>query len=139
MTDLNLTESHFVKVRGELTMYGSWYGDRLRPCLAIVPTFRNDKTPLLVELDSAYRWNPDDKDVDPRGCAALVMQFLHENGLDSGDILHAHMRVMSFIHDHLGDLLTMPPKPTNLVVVADAFRTDHETGKTTHQEIVKRV
>ncbi len=86
-----------------------------------------------------YRWNPDDKDVDPRGCAALVMQFLHENGLDSGDILHAHMRVMSFIHDHLGDLLNMPPKPTNLVVVADAFRTDLETGKTTHQEIVKRV
>lgn len=138
MSDLNLTESHFVKQRGDLTLYGSWYGDRLRPCLAVLPSVRANPVPLVVTLDTAYKWNPDDPDVDPRGAARLVGCFLRENGMDATNAF-SHMRVISLIHDHLGDLISMPPKPLNLVVVADAFRTDIETGQTTHQEIVKRV
>lgn len=138
MTDLNLTESHFVKPRGDLVLYGSWYGERLRPCLVVLPAMKADPVPLLVELDTAYKWNPDDRDVDPRGTARLIMAFLRENGMDTCNVF-THMKVLSLIHDHLGDLINMPPKPVNLVVVADAFRTDHETGKTTHTEIVKRV
>lgn len=136
--DLDLTQSHFVKARGDLTLYGSWYGDRLRPCLVVLPSFRTKGVPLVVEIDTAYRWNPDDIDVDPAGAAGLVMQFLQLNGMDYGNVI-THMRVLSLIHDHLADLITMPVKPTSLVVVADAFRTDTDTGKTTHQEIVKRV
>lgn len=138
--DLDLTQSHFVKTRGDLTLYGCWFGeDALRPCLVVMPTFRSRGVPLVVEVDSAYKWNPDDRDVDPRGAARLVMEFLRRNGMDSGNAF-THMRVMSLIHDHLHDLLTIPPKPTtDLVVVADAFRTDTDTGKTIHTEIVKRV
>ena len=50
-----------------------------------------------------------------------------------------HMRVLSLIHDHLGDLVMMPVKPLQTVIVGDAFRTDTDTGKVTDQEIVKRV
>lgn len=138
MSDLDLTQSHFVKARGDLTLYGSWFGDSLRPCLVVLPTFRTRGVPLVVEIDTAYRWNPDDPDVSPRAAAGLVMQFLYANGMDYTNVI-THQRVLSLIHDHLHDLLTMPVKPTTTVVVADAFRTDIDTGKTTHQEIVKRV
>lgn len=134
---LDLTQAHFVKSRGDLTLYGSWYGKRLRPCLVVLPTYR-EGVPLVVEIDTAYRWNPDDPDVSPRASAGLVMQFLHTNGMDYANVI-THQRVLSLIHDHLDDLIRMPLKPLNTVVVADAFRTDTDTGKTTHQEIVQRV
>ena len=139
--DLDLTQSHFVKTRGDLTLYGSWYGERLRPCLVVLPTFGHAGgagVPLVVELDTAYRWNPDDPDVSPRASAALVMQFLRLNGMDFGNVI-TPQRVLSLVHDHLGDLVMMPVKPLQTVVVGDAFRTDTDTGKVTHQEIVKRV
>ena len=139
--DLDLTQSHFVKTRGDLTLYASWYGERLRPCLVVLPTFGHAGTagvPLVVELDSAFRWNPDDPDVSPRASAALVMQFLQANGMDFTNGV-THMRVLSLIHDHLGDLVMMPVKPLQTVIVGDAFRTDTDTGKVIHQEIVKRV
>lgn len=136
--DLDLTQSAFQKTRGDLTLFGSWYGKRLRPCLVVLPTYRKNGTPLVVQLDSAWAWNPDDPDASPADTAPLVMQFLVANGFDHTNVF-THHRVLSLIHDHLGDLIRMPVKPLNTVVVADAFRTDRDTGKTIHQEIVKRV
>ena len=135
--DLDLTQSAFEKSRGDLTLYGCWFGRRLRPCLAVLPTYRQG-TPLVILLDDAWKWNPDDPDVDIAGNASLVMQFLMVNGMDFSNPM-THMRVISLVHDHLGDLIRMPVKPLNTVVVADAIRTDHDTGKTTHQEIIQRV
>lgn len=135
--DLDLTQSLFVKSRGDLTLYGSWYGKGLRPCLVVLPTHRQG-IPLVIGIDTAYQWNPDDRDVDPRAAAQLIMRFLYENGMDYANVI-THQRVLSLIHDHLADLVSMPVKPLNTVVVGDAFRTDTDTGKTTHQEIVQRV
>ncbi len=135
--DLDLTQSHFQKTRGDLTLYGAWYGERLRPCLVVLPTWRSG-TPLVIDIDSAWKWNPDDPDASPALTAPFVLQFLQANGMDYANTM-THLRVMSLIHDHLGDLVMMPVKPLNQVVVADAFRTDHDTGKQSHQEIVKRV
>lgn len=138
MSDLNLAEARFVKTRGDLVLYGCWFGEDLRPCLAVLPAVRANPVPLVVDLDTAYKWNPDDRDVDPRGAAFLVYQFLQANGMSHTNPI-THMRVISLIHDHLSDLILMPPKPTSAIVVADAFRTDIETGKTIHSEIVKHV
>lgn len=136
--DLDLTQSAFEKTRGDLMLYGSWYGKRLRPCLVVLPAHRKERKPLVVTLDDAWAWNPDDPDASPRYTAPLIMQFLIGNGFDHTNIF-THHRVLSLIHDHLGDLIRMPVKPLNTVVVADAFRTDRDTGKTIHQEIIKRV
>lgn len=135
--DLDLTQSHFVKSRGDLTIYGSWFGDGLDPCLVILPTYRQG-VPLVVPLRSAYQWNPDDRAVSPAASARMVMAFLSANGMDFANAI-THQRVVSLIHDHLDDLISMPLKPSEAVVVADAFRTDTETGRTTHQEIIQRV
>lgn len=136
--DLDLTQCAFHKSRGDLTLYGCWHGKHLRPCLVVMPTFRPAATPLVIELDTAYQWNPDDPDVDPRANAQLIGLFLAANGMDFTNTFTA-MRVVSLVHDHLGDLLRMPPKPSELVVMADAFQTDSDTGKTIHREIVQRV
>ena len=135
--DLDLTQSAFVKSRGDLTLYGCWHGERLRPCLVLTRT-NHRGVPLVIELDSAWKWNPDDPDANPRMVVPMIIAFLSRNGLDATNPM-THARVLSFIHDHLGDLISMPVKPTSNVVVADAFRTDHDTGKITHSEIVKRV
>lgn len=136
--DLDLTQSAFVKTRGDLTLYGCWHGKHLRPCLVVLPAFRAHGVPLVIELDTAWEWNPDDPDVDPRRNAQLVGQFLMANGMDFTNPFTG-MKVVSLVHDHLGDLLMMRPKPAQLIVVADALQTDSDTGKTTHREIVQRV
>ena len=50
--DLDLTQSHFVKTRGDLTLYASWYGERLRPCLVVLPTFGHAGTAGVPWLSS---------------------------------------------------------------------------------------
>ena len=137
--DLDLTQPAFEKKRGDLIIYGAWHGKNLRPCLAVIPAFRIDKPiPLVVELDSAWKWNPDDIDVSPRENAQAVGQFLRSNGMDHLNPFTA-MKVVSLIHDHLGDLLAISPKRGDTIVVADVLHTDRDTGKTHHREIIQRV
>lgn len=136
--DLNLTQSAFVKSRGDLVLYGSWHGKKLRPCLVVLPANRSNAVPLVIEVDDAWKWNPDDLEVDARRNAQLIGQFLVQNNMDFRNAFTS-MRVVSFIHDHLGDLLRIPPKNAAEIVVADAIRTDRSTGKVSHQEIIQRV
>jgi len=137
--DLDLTQPAFTKRRGDLMLYGAWHGQDLRPCLVVLPAFRVGKAvPLVVLVDDAYRWNIEDRDVDPRSNAQLVGAFLRANGMDYLNTFTA-MKVASLIHDHLGDLLSIPPKPAEVIVVADVLHTDHDTGKVHHREIIERV
>lgn len=138
---LDLTQYHFTKARGDLTLFGTWYGDRLRPCLVVVPTQRISaflSRPLVIEVDDAWRWNPDDPDAEPEHNSRMIGDFLRASGMDDSNVF-TRMRVASLVHDHLGDLLRIPPKPVAAVVVADAIQTDRETGKVTHREIIDRV
>ena len=120
-------------------LYGAWHGKRLRPCLVVLPAYRTGRmVPLVIEVDDAWQWQPDDIDADPRRSAQLIGTFLLANGMDASNTFTA-MKVASLIHDHLGDLLRIPPKSTEDVIVADAFQTDRDTGKVTHKEVIERV
>lgn len=132
---LDLTQCHFQKTRGDLALYGSWYGDQLRPCLAVLPALR-DGIPLVILVDDAWKWNPDDPDAKPEHNARNIGAFLHANSFGDANTFTAQ-RVLSLIHDHLGDLLRIPPKPVSLKVVADAIRTDQD-GKVHHSEVRER-
>ena len=108
--------------------------------LVVLPAYRMGKAvPLVVEVDDAWMWQPDDIDADPRRNAHLIGMFLLQNGMDATNTFTA-MKVASLIHDHLGDLLRIPPKPVDdEQVVGDVFHTDLDTGKVTHKEIIERV
>ncbi|AMM84122.1 hypothetical protein [Martelella sp. AD-3] len=138
---IDLSHYHFQKRRGELALYGTWYADKARPCLVVVPANRIGHErcrPLVVTIDDAWQWNPDDPDAMPETNAAMVQQFLDLNGMDFSN-MRASMRVVSLIHDHLGDLLSIPPKQALVRVVADVLKVEHDTGKETRAEIIDRV
>lgn len=136
---LDLTQFHFTHTRGDLTIYGTWYGKQHQQCLVIVPTFRVEKCiPLIIDVDDAWRWNPEDAQAMPGINRLYVNSFLDQNNMDAGNPFTA-MKVVTLIHDHLGELLHIPPKPTVGIVVADAIRKDHETGREHHTEVIEHV
>lgn len=135
---LDLTRHAFCRPHGDITVYGAWYGDQRRPALVLVPANHNDKSryaPFVVPLDNAWIWSEEVGDPALQvesahdACRALGLDFLNRFTL---------LRILTAIRDNMGDLLKMPPMPTETVVVADAFRTD-ENGKVRHFEVKEHV
>lgn len=129
--DLDLTQSHFSQQHGELTVFGTWFGEDLRQCLAIIPTYRRRGFfPAVIMLDDAYLWAIE------TGSPFYVQQeapkIARALGFDPTPSLCA--RIANTINDHLSDLLTMPPKPAERFVAADAIMID-ANGKERHFEV----
>lgn len=103
---------------GDLSVYFTWIFNEDQeadePCLVIIPRYqRQGFKPCVVALSAAYKYN------DPRYLARISWEFLSLLGFAQTPS-EGH-KVASLIHDHLGDLLTMPPSPTTTIIVADAF------------------
>lgn len=131
--ELNLAQTHFEHTRGDFTLYGAWYGIRAKQCLVVMPTrLKSTSIPLVITVDDAYKWNPDDPDADPAMNARLLGAFFYSNNIEANTF--TFQKVVGLIHDYLGDLLSIPPKRLNLEVVGDAIRTDAD-GNVTHKEI----
>jgi hypothetical protein len=136
--DLDLTQSHFERRYGDITVFGTWFGKDRKPALVLLPTARvgsPDVTPCVVPLSSAWTW--DENTGDGAHCARASVMFAQTLGLGFGHVNEV-MKITSVIRDCLGDLINMPPKPTEAVVVADAIRTD-SSGKQHHSEIIEHV
>lgn len=129
---LDLTQCAFKARHGDLLVFGSWFGDKLEPCLAITETYRlglRPVVPCVVPLSAAFAWDEHRGDILHTAATAAI--FADKLGLDP---LSGPVRVVSLIREHLGDLISMPPKPAERVVVADAIRTDAD-GREHHTEI----
>lgn len=133
--DLDLTQPAFTYIHGDITLFGAWFGESLRPCLALLPSYRRRGfKPVVVLMDDAHLWDTQIgspfyvKQEAPRMAVAL--------GFDPTPATCA--RIANLINDHLSDLLSIRPKPAELAVVADALLTD-ESGRQTHHEIQDRV
>lgn len=136
---LDLTRYAWKRELGDITVYGTWFGAEQDPALVLVPTMRQSwqkTTPCVVPLTNAWKW--DEFTGDPAGCARTCVQFAGFLGFNPMSSMTVQ-RIASIIRDHLGDLLHIPPKPTEQrIVVADAFLTD-EAGKTRHVEVSENV
>lgn len=135
--DLDLTQVAFEKHYGDITIFGTWFGKDRRPALVLMPTAYigvPGVTPCVVPLSHAWRWT----DIgEPQHCARVSVMFAESLGLSPHNI-PTLMRITSIIRDHVGDLLMIPPKPTERVVVADAVRTDQD-GREHHSEVFAHV
>lgn len=135
---LDLTKYHFKQKHGDIIAYGTWCGDNNRQCLVLVPSMieaGKRVVPCVIPVDNAWKWSEEVGNV--RDCAASCLQFAANLGLDPYNQISV-MRVLSVIRDHMGDLLTIPVKPTgDIRVVADAFYTDQQ-GNRQHKEIIER-
>lgn len=134
---IDLTKFAWRKQQGDITVYGTWYGDNLRQCLVLVPSYRR-KTPgqwgpVVVLVDDAHLWAVDTG--APFYVQQMAPKFARSLGFDPTPALCA--RIANLIDSHVGDLLTIPPKPAERVVVADAFLIG-EDGKTRHIEVAER-
>lgn len=138
--DLDLTQFHFQRTYGDITLYGTWFGERRRPALVLLPTHligqdRYKVIPCVVPVDAAWRWAKETG--DPRHAARVSRMFADHLSLTPHNTMTV-MRITSLIQDNLGELLNIPPKPTETYVAADAIRTD-ESGKQHHAEILDHV
>ena len=112
---LDLTRYAFRREVGDLTIYGTWVprpDDDSEPALAIVPRFRVIGCPAVIALSSAYKYN------DPAYLARAAHVFTQALGVAAG--VNDTLKIASLIDDHLSDLISMPPEPTQAVAVADA-------------------
>lgn len=114
---IDLTRHNFMRPSGDLVIFGTWIWSAdqndYEPALVIVPRYRRDGfKPCCVALSSAWKYN------EPKYLAHAAQIFLGMLGMQDG-MSNAHA-VASLIHDHLGDLIKMPPNPTQSIVVADA-------------------
>ena len=114
---LDLTRVHFTRNLGDITLYGTWVpradddDGNTEPALVLMSR-RFGGRPCVVALSSAYLYN------DPRYLARAADKFAMGMGFEPG--LALTHRIANIIHDHLQDLIEMPPEPTQAVVVADA-------------------
>lgn len=135
---LDLTRYHHKRQHGDITAFYTWFGEELRPALVLIPTYRQDNqrtTPCIIPLDNAWKW--DENVGDPEGCARSCFQFAGYLGLDPLSSMTCQ-RIASIIRDGLGELLSIPPKPDERIVVADATVTD-QNGKQRHFEVMSDV
>lgn len=116
-------------VRGGYSFYGTWFRgeDGWEPCLAIVPSFQvishTRTTPCVVLLRDAYRWAEPSPYVAEQCGIFLAAMGLSFDGRRAAGLAMA-------VHDHLGDLLAMPPHPPELKeAVAEIVGVDNATGR----------
>lgn len=132
--DLHLTE--WKRVKGDITIYGTWLLTNQRPCMVLLPTAlrpNGNVVPCIVPLDTAFMW--DEHTGDPAHCAQMSYQFANALGLNAFNPRDLVL-LTSAIREHLGDLLAMRPMPASeSEIVADAIMTDTNTGKTKEAEI----
>lgn len=138
---IDLTRRAWTFRRRDLTAIGTWIdiGRRWRPCLVIIRTGDelNDHTvPCVVTIDRAWIWSEDIGDVF--AAAHMTAQFLHALRLDpSATNIN---RIRGLVHDLLGDLLTIPPRPpADKEVVAEITVTDRASGRTREVELTEDV
>lgn len=133
---LDLTVRKAVHSRGDVLVWLTWNRITSEPCMVLT---RKDAhlghervIPCIIPLRRAWAWSEhlgDEADI-----AHTVGLFCVNMGfLDSPKNLR---RILGVVRDYLGDLLLMPPMPTDTqVVAADALITDNATGKVKHMEI----
>lgn len=133
-TALDLTRVWKSFRHGDLTVILSWYRDPrttagARPCLVLIPAYASLEhlIPCVVTLDKAWIWSEEIGDEELAGRAAG--EFAASLGMSG--TAHDFIRIRSLIVDHLGDLLAMPPLPTELVpktVIGEGRITERESG-----------
>ncbi len=129
---IDLSRKHFQRQHADLLVVGTWVFNNDQedhePCLVIVPAVRRSGfKPVVVALSAAFKYD------SPKYLAHASRQFNFDLGFED-NMANVH-KIADAIHSHLRDLLTIPPNPTQVVIVADGRATIG--GKTTTMELTE--
>lgn len=130
---LDLTRHYFKRDLGDITVFGVWVPlpdshDDVEPALALVPRYRIVQMPVVVCLSAAYRYD------NPVYMAQKSHEFCKALGFEPG--ISTSLKIANIINDHMSDLISMPPEPTETVVVGEAKVTNHANGTHRTAEIL---
>jgi hypothetical protein len=105
-------KAKFIRVLGDITVAGQYVNGE--PALLLWPSHRTlGVTPVAIALSSAYKYD------EPAYLARASRKYAGLMGFDETDIAACH-RIATVIHDHLLDLINMPPEETELVTLGEA-------------------
>lgn len=115
---IDLTRHHFKRDLGDITLFGTWLwreeDNRSEPVLVLVPRYRmGGIKPCVVTMADAAEYNH-----DGRVLAHAARRFSYMLGFE--DSMSNTRKVMFLIHDHLLDLIKIPPDPRQSVVIGEA-------------------
>ena len=138
---LDLSNRVWEQNHGDLTFIGTWIeieGSH-KSCIAIIRTNeeRHEATmPCVVTADKAHIWS--EEVGDPRQAAWIATGYL--DALRMERTPRNMIRIASLIHDHLGDLLSIPPyMPRETYVAAELTITNKNDGSVREVEVVENV
>ena len=137
---LNLNERVWTKVSGEVTVIGTWVGERAEPCIALVSSLdlavagepgSNRMRPFVIRLTEAFEHDVEDP-VWQQAALTLARKAAIDMRLEP--TLARQHAIATIIHDALGDLMRIPPRPDT--VIGDA-EIRHRDGRTLSAVIVE--
>jgi hypothetical protein len=137
---IDLSKRHFTHKRAEILMIGTWLrmNNVTRPCIALVrdgAEFSDLCRPYIITLDKAWVWSEDVG--DPASAARQCFAICEALRLTPNQ--QTIFKIVSFVHDFLGDLISMPPFPPSAApapVIAEVTVTNRTTGA--EHEVVLR-
>lgn len=140
MHAIDLSMTVWRKVHGSITAYGTWIQieGAWRPALVLVRTgdeMSEHCVPCIVTMDKI--WVVTEEVGSEVAAGRLIAGFL--DPLRLGANAHNANKLLSIIRDHVGDVLSIGPRPSKglRTIVGDATLTDRASGKVTETEIVE--
>ena len=95
---VNTARAHATYRRGDLTLILTWVNDER--AMVLLPSFRKGAPWFIVADSVAWRYN------EPRYLARMSAK-----AAEVLDMAGQEVRIASLLHDHLGELVTMPSAP----------------------------
>lgn len=137
---IDLTKRHFTHKRAEILMIGTWLhiNGATRPCIALVrdgAEYSDLCKPYIITLDKAWVWSEDvgDPASAARQCFAIC------ECLRLPPTQPNIFKIVGFVHDFLGDLISLPPFPPSAApapIIAEVTVRNRTTGA--EHEVVLR-
>lgn len=134
---LDLSQSHFTRKLGNITLIGTWVndGERVTQCLVLVRAgdTAEQMIPCVVTLDSAFLFDRRSHQLFPEWAGrAALLGFQYAEALRLTPLPYHAQRICELIEDHIDDLFAIPPyQPPALTAdeaVMEVTIVDRNTG-----------
>jgi len=142
---IDLRRRHFERRKHGMIIIGTWLrdGNRQQPCLVLLhgarPVARGRTIPVIIPLESAWRWAAHGDVGDPAHCSEMALEWMGD-GLLPGNGTRGAVCILDAINESLPDLIAMPPAPRGEVqTLGDLIITNRQTGEVTEREMKQDV
>ena len=142
---IDLRRRHFERRKHGIIVIGTWLrdGNSTQPCLVLLhgsrPIARGRTIPVIIPLESAWRWAAHSEIGDPLHARRKANEWLAD-GLLPGTGAMGAVHILDAINDSLPDLIAMPPAPKGEVqTFGDIIITNRSTGEVTEREMKQDV